>query len=142
MGYDLRPRNKKVKGICIGAFSWPIILQVSGAGYVIGYGEGRTPASYVYQPDKRGASPVSNDGYYISSEEAKMMSVIIRGFLSVCRFVNKEWEAMPEDQRLHDQNYRTLEGKLLYKQPYHEDRLKQFEQFADFAEKSKGFYVD
>lgn len=59
MGYDLTAKNKKVEGISIGAFSWPIILQETGAGYVIGYGAGRTPARYVYQNGNSG-SPVSN----------------------------------------------------------------------------------
>ena len=38
MGYTLVPRNKKVDDIDIGAFSWPIVLQETGAGYLLGYG--------------------------------------------------------------------------------------------------------
>jgi hypothetical protein len=142
MGYDLVPKNKAVKGISFGAFWWPIMLQETGMGYVLGYGAGRTPASYVYIPDKRGASPVSNDGYSVSSKEASMMAAIARGFVSVNRFIQKEWDVIPEDQKTTDWEYKTHEGKLLYNRPWHEDRLKQIEAFADFAEKSKGFKID
>ena len=142
MSYDLVPKNKEVKEMSVGAFVWPIILQETGMGYVLGYGEGRSPGSYVYKPDKRGASPASNDGYFVTSREAKMMAAVGRGFISVNRFINKEWDAMPEDKRKKDLEYKTHEGKLLYKQPWHEDRLKQIENFCDFAEASKGFRIN
>lgn len=84
MGYYLKPRNKKVEPIRIGAFSWPIILQITGAGYIIGYGKGKGPASYVYQTGGIG-SPVSNDGYSISAFESKAMARAAWGFASVKR---------------------------------------------------------
>lgn len=142
MGYDLVPKSKDVEEISIGAFSWPIILQETGMGYVLGYGEGRSPGQYVYIPDKRGASPASNDGYFVTSSEAKMMAAVGRGFVSVQRFINNEWDAMPEDQRKRDLEAKLIDGRKLYKQPWHEDRLKQIEQFCDFAEKSKGFKIN
>ena len=142
MSYDLSPRNKKVKEVRVGAFSWPMILQETGAGYILGYGEGRSPASYVYRPDSRGASPVSNDGYRVSALEAAGMAACFRGYVSVNRFINKEWEAMPETEREYNKNYKTHDGKTLYKQGMHEDRLKQMEDIADFFEKSQGFKID
>lgn len=140
MSYDLYPINKKIKEMSIGAFMWPIMLQETGAGYVVGYGSGRSPASYVFSPDKKGASPVSNDGYKISALEAKMMATVIRGYLSVQRFVNKEWDEMEEYRRKDLQETLSC-GKYLYRQYFHEDRLKQFERFAEFAEQSKGFKI-
>ena len=142
MGYDFRPRNKKIDGFHFGAFLWPMFLQETGMGYVVGYGAARSPESYVYHPDKRGASPVSNDGYAISSEEAKMMARIARGFISVNRFINKEWETYPEDERKRLQETMAYNNVPLYKTGWHEDRLKQLESFAEFAEKSKGFKID
>lgn len=141
MGYDLSPKDKKAGDFSMGAFFWPIMLQETGMGYVLGYGAGRTPGSYVYIPDKRGASPASNDGYFVTATEAKMMATVGLGFVSVQRFLIKEWKALPEEEHKKQWDYKTHEGKLLYNQPWHEDRLKQIEQFCEFAEKSKGFKI-
>lgn len=141
MGYDLRANNKKIETFSIGAFSWPIILQETGMGYVLGYGEGREPASYVYQTGNIG-SPASNDGYKVSSAEAKAMAMVARGFVSVQRFIKKTWDEMPEDERKRTQEIKNHDGtKPLYKQAWHEDRLKMIEKFAEFAEQSKGFSI-
>lgn len=141
MGYDLYANNKKTNSISIGAFSWPFILQETGAGYVLGYGEGRTPGSYIYQKRGNHGSPVSNDGYKVTSTEAKMMAQVMRGYISVQRFINKEWNELPEDQREIQKTAEFSPGKLTYKQGVHEDRLKQIEQIAEFLEKSKGFKI-
>jgi hypothetical protein len=142
MGYDLSPKNKNVKELCIGAFFWPIMLQETGMGYVLGYGAGRSPGTYVYIPDSRGASPSSNDGYNVSSTQAKMMATVGRGFVSVKRFINKEWDEMPKEEKEKALNYKGYNGQPIYQQPWHEDRLKQIEQFCDFAENSKGFKIN
>lgn len=139
MSYDLIPKNKNVKAISVGAFSWPIILQETGMGYIIGYGEGRAPATNVYQPRKE-ASPTSNDGYKISSAEAKMMAAVIKGFLSVQRFINKEWQEIPEPERQKQKDTMTC-GKHLYKGEWSEDRLKQIETIGEFFKKSGGFAI-
>jgi hypothetical protein len=141
MGYDLKPKNKKIEEFHFGVFVWPIVLQETGMGYVVGYGAGLSPATYVYKPDKIGASPVSNDGYSISSSEAKMMAIIARGFVSVQRFINKELSQYPEDEQNKMKDAKTYNGKPLYNTAWHEDRLVQIEQFANFAESSKGFRI-
>lgn len=139
MAYDLIPVNKKVKELSIGAFAWPIYLQETGMGYVLGYGQAMMPGTYVYNNGNKG-SPVSNDGYKVSSLEAKMMAKIARGFITVQRYVNKEWEAIPEEQVESLKASQTGFGPT-YRHPWHEDRLKLIEQFADFAEQSKGFKI-
>lgn len=141
MGYDLHPKNKNVEALSIGAFSWPIFLQETGMGYVLGYGAGRSPGTYVYSTGNNG-SPASNNGYKVSATEAKMMARIARGFISVQRFINKEWEAMPEDERKRGQEMKSHDGvNPLYKTGWHEDQLKKIEKFAEFAEKSGGFRI-
>jgi len=140
MGYDLIPRNKNVSELTIGAFSWPIILQETGMGYVIGYGDGKSPGSYVYRTGNNG-SPVSNDGYRVSSFEAKAMAAIARGYVSVQRFINREWEKLTEEER-HYQKTIIIDGKPLYKKGVDESRLKQIENLAEFLENSRGFRID
>lgn len=135
MGYDLKPKNKKIESLPVGGFSWPMFLQETGMGYVLGYGAGMRAGSYVYQNGNNG-SPSSNDGYKVTSMEAKMMAVIARGFVSVQRFVNKEWEEVPKAEL---PNY---EASPYYRKKMHEDHLEFLEKFADWAEQSGGFTIN
>lgn len=139
MGYTLLPINKDTEDFSPGIFTWPIMLQDTGMGYVLGYGEGRRPATYVYQDGNKG-SPVSNDGYKVTSLEAKMMAAVGRGYLNVQRFVNKEWDSLPQQIKERDEK-EVINGKPLYRKHVHEDYLKKIEAFVEFAEKSKGFKV-
>lgn len=140
MGYDLYPNNKEINGISIGALSWPMYLQETGMGYVLGYGTGFKPGSYVYSQGNNG-SPVSNDGYRVTATEAKMMAKVARGYVAVQRFVNKEWEALPEAELKYYENAKSLGEQPLYRGKMHEDHLVWLEKFADWAEKSKGFNI-
>ena len=139
MGYTLKPINKECESIDFGAFSWPIMLQDTGMGYILGYGQAKNPAQYVYQNGNMG-SPVSNDGYKVTATEAKMMARIARGYISVKEFINKEWAELSEEDREREKNFK-YEGKLLYMPETGEKFLEQLRKFADFAEKSKGFRI-
>lgn len=138
MGYDLTAKNKDVADIRIGAFSWPIILQETGAGYILGYGASKCPAQYVYHP-RGNASPASNDGFRVTSSEAKMMAKIVRGFISVKKYVNNEWDEMDEMDRKRDEW--TNDRLNIYVKYTGDNFMDICEKFADFAEKSGGFRI-
>jgi hypothetical protein len=143
MAYDLTPRKKGVKGITVGAFSWPMFLQETGAGYVIGYGEGMSPGSYVYQSNNSG-SPVSNDNYRVTSAEAKAMAMCMRGYITVSAFINKEWEEKyPNEAERKKMQAFICPGtnKLLYNTPMAQVRLEELVKIADFMEASGGFTI-
>jgi hypothetical protein len=141
MGYDLMPFNKELKSFSPGIFTWPIMLKDTGMGYILGYGEGRIPGTYVYIDGNNG-SPTSNDGYKVSATEAKMMAKVGRGYLIVQRHVNKQWDEIDPEIRRIEENAKSLDdGKPLYRKYVHEDYLKKIEAFCDFAEKSKGFKI-
>lgn len=140
MGYNLRPSKKTVNSISIGAFSWPMYLQETGAGYVVGYGSGVRPATYVYQSGKKG-SPVSNDGYYITSKESKIMACVIDGFLSVQRFMRTEIDALkPEELKQMEQANENF-GWKTYNLPMAEKHLDKLEEISKFMKESGGFRV-
>lgn len=144
MSYDLIARNKKISSIGIGAFSWPIMLQDTGMGYVLGYGANVEPASYVYQGGNNG-SPSSNDGYKVTSFEAKAMAKVARGYISVKRFINKQYEDMDEKKREFYKSslYHGENGivKKMFEQPVSEEFLQKLDVFAEFAEQSNGFKI-
>ena len=137
MSYDLHAKKKDIPDLRMGAFSWPIILEKTGAGYVLEYGKGFTPASYVYTP--RNGSPVSNDKFDVTITETKAMVLCCKGFVKVKRFVNKEWDAMsPEDRK---QSEKLNEVMKVYTPYTGEQFLEKIEQFIEFAEKSGGFRI-
>jgi hypothetical protein len=142
MGYTLTARKKgaAVEEMNVGLFTWPMYLQETGAGYVLGYGEGRSPGSYVYKSGGQG-SPVSNDGYKVSSREAKMMAAVIRGYISVQKFVNKEWDKLSPEDRERDEVATGYKGKPIYRARFHEDHLSALEKISDFMEQSGGFTI-
>jgi hypothetical protein len=139
MSYTLNPSNKKSKPISFGAFSWPILLQETGMGYVLGYGKSKDPAGYVYQSGNHG-SPVSNDGYRVTAEDAKMMARIARGYVSVKEFVNKQWETLSIEEKERAKEI-THNGKPIYTPETSQQWLSKLIEFAEFAEKSKGFKI-
>lgn len=144
MSYDLKPRNKNIEEISINAFIWPIMLQKTGMGYLLGYGSDIEPSRFIYLPRKK-TSPVSNDGFKVSSFEAKAMAQISRGYISVKKLINSKYESMTEIEKKEtlSAKYYGEKGLIqnLYEHPVDESFLKYLEKFADFAEKSQGFEI-
>ena len=138
MGYDLKPRNKELEWFSMGVFSWSWMLG-AGVGLVLGNGNSIEPAQYVYVPDKNGASPQSNDGYYVTSKQAKIMSVVAKGLVSVEKFKRAQWNGYsPErQQQMQEWNNRNK----IYNMPVREDFIDKTERFAEWSEKSGGFWI-
>lgn len=141
MGFELKAKNKELQDITAGWMSWSLFLQETGMGYVLGYGTGFKPGTYVYNNNNNG-SPVSNDGYKVTSTEAKAMAKVARGYVSVQRFVNKEWEALSEEEAKQCEESNNRHSFKIYRAKMHEDHLVWLEKFADWAEKSKGFTIN
>lgn len=136
MGYNLIPRNKKIKRLSIDAFSWSIMLDM-GMGLVISTGSAMKHATYSYIPDKKGRSPKSNDGFYVTSDKAKAMSMVAIGLINVNRFVLNEWNELSEEDKIR------YEKNEFYKKPKitSEDFFNLLERFSEFAKNSQGFYI-
>lgn len=139
MSYDLYPRKKEVDPVRYGVFMWPFILLEIGVGLVIGAGNSIRPASYRYIADKRGASPMSNDGYYVSQKNAKLMAAVARGWSVVERGKRSEWEALSEEDQKRMEEW-NKEFKT-YDLPAHSETIEKVEKFAEFAIKSGGFRI-
>lgn len=138
MGFDLKPRNKELEWLTIGAFSWPWMLD-AGLGLVLGTGKAIKPAEYSYIPDKKGASPQSNDGYYVTSKQAKIMSVVAKGLVQVERFKSKQWNDLTAETQ---QDMREMNDKYkIYNLPVREDFIDKVEKFAEWSKKSGGFWI-
>jgi len=136
MGYDLIPRNKKIKSLCIGAFSWPVMLDM-GIGLIISTGPAMRPAAYSYIPDKKGRDPNSNDGFYVNSDQAKAMSMVADGLICVNKFIMREWDKLSEEDKKQYEKYEFYKKPKIIK----EDFYNLLERFSEFAKNSQGFYI-
>lgn len=139
MSYDLVPRNKELEPLYFGAFSWSWMLR-AGVGLVIGTGDSIVPASYRYMPDKRGRDPNSNDGFHVTSKQAKLMAEVAKGLLSVEYGKHKEYEEASAAERERWDAPGSL-GTGLYHLPVRKDFLEKVERFVEWAPKSGGFWI-
>ncbi|MFR0993172.1 MAG: hypothetical protein ACLSGQ_00950 [Parabacteroides distasonis] len=137
MGYDLIPKKEGVASKNGMIFTWPVILQETGAGYLFGYGMNTfDPGRYIYDGSRPDGSPVSNDGFDVSKEDALIMARLFRGYVFVKRGLVEEWNKMPEKEKIQIQ---SLLGKRVT--PPAEDFLAKIEALADFCEQSEGFNI-
>jgi len=136
MGYDLRPRNKKVDGFSMGAFSWSWMLE-NGVGLPVGYGPGFAPAQFIYRARPDGLCIGYNDGARVTAAEAKEMAKVARWVADYQDDLYAQWMKEPEEsrQRMQDNTNR------LYKCPVRRDFVEKVRAFAEWAEKSGGFTV-
>lgn len=135
MGYDLVARRKDSEDFYMGAFSFPTMLDL-GVGLVINTGAGVESFRYYYIPDKKGNSPQSNDGYYVTSKQAKMMSFLVYKVVWLQRERTKEWREFSEQEQKFYSEELKLSGI-----PIREDFIDKIEKFADWAKDSGGFWI-
>jgi len=139
MGYNLIPRNKKLNKFYFESFSFDWMLD-AGVGLVLGTGKSIEPASFRYIPDKKGRCPRYNDGFYVTSKQAKIMSVVAKGLVSVERGKWDEWNCLSEEKQksMKEANNQYLH---LYILPVREEFIEKVEKFTEWAEKSSGFKI-
>lgn len=136
MGYDLIPVNKEAGSPSGMISTWPQILNETGACYLFGYGNNTMKAGfYIYNRERGPGSPVSNDGFKVSSSEAKAMAKLFRGYVHVKRAIREEGEKMDSEEKAVYSKFSW------YKEPPCEAFIKKVEELAEFCEKSKGFII-
>ena len=118
-------------------FTWPVILNETGACYLFGYGDHTfSPGKYIYDGSRKDGSPVSNDGFEVTKEEACIMARLFRGYVSVKRGLKEEWDQLSEQERI---KIKSMLGKKA--EPPAEEFLHKIEMLADFCEQSEGFNI-
>ena len=137
MGYDLIPKKKGVDSKRGMIFTWPAILNETGACYLFGYGSFEfDPGKYVYDGSRKDGSPVSNDGFEVTQEEAHIMAKLFRGYVSVKRALREEWNKKTKNEQIRIKSF--LGDKV---EPPAEEFLHKVEMLADFCEQSEGFNI-
>ncbi len=82
---------------------------------------------------------MSNDGYYVSPKNAKIMAIVARGWVLVERGKRDEWEELSEEEQKRMEEW-NKEFKT-YKLPASGEFIDKVEAFANFAETSGGFRI-
>ncbi len=137
MGYDLIPKKKG--GDCKSGmiFTWPVILNETGACYLFGYGDHTfSLGKYIYDGSRKDGSPVSNDGFEVIKEDAIIMARLFRGYVSVKRALREEWDKKPENEQVM---IKSVLGEKA--EPPAEEFLQKVENLAEFCEQSEGFNI-
>ena len=134
MGYTMIPLKKNAYSIDGNIFTWPMALNLTGAGYLLGYGENTiSPGQYFYKP--RNGSPVSNDGFKVTATEAKTIAKIFRGYISTKKSIREEFE------KLSDLQKEWIRKDRPHDVPPGEEFLDKIEKIAAFCEQSGGFRI-
>lgn len=137
MGYDLTPRKKDVLSKNGMLFTWPRILNETGACYLFGYGTNPlSPGQYIYNGSRGPGSPVSNDGFKVTNEEAKIMAKLFKGYVFVKRGIMEEWEKKTGDEKALILSFNNQN------EPLSVEFINKVEELAEFCEQSGGFTID
>lgn len=139
MGYDLYAKNKDAGEFHFGAFSWPWLLD-AGVGLAIGQGPGFSPASYFYQPDRKGRDPMSNDGFHVKAADAKLMARLARVVVDLEKNRAEAFDKLPTETKAELSSFGSRTAHI-YKMPVRDDFRQKALEFADWAEKSGGFTI-
>lgn len=139
MGYDLIPRNKAAGDFYMGAFSFPTMLQACSYLWPVAFGKAEFYA--INEAPRRGNKPLeclmSNDGYYVTAEEAKIMARLVKNFVRVQRCALDE-QTEDATSRERPSTGDVPEWPLVVGRA---DFLDKFDKFADWVVKSKGFWI-
>lgn len=141
MGADLYALRDDVSPFHMGAFSWSWMLN-AGVGLPIGCGPSEA-GSFVYTPrdaDDHDSCPHYNDGFPVSSDEARAMALCAWGLTVVERYKRQAWEARSEQERARIEDLRYSDPARAVV-PVRADFVDKAEAFAWWAWASGGFRV-
>lgn len=157
MGYDLKPTNTKAGPFHFGAFSFPVLLEACGALFPCIHNGGQWYCAFGVDPRMPQGDDypriLSNDGFRVTRDEARLMARIARNYVAIQRSLPD-----PTPEELASAGVRQkvsfkredVEALLLramsgarehWPQKIRPDFTDQFERFAEWAERSKGFEI-
>lgn len=137
MGYDFHAVNKELDHFHMGAFLWPYFLEQCGA-YFLCMSHG---AKYYFVSGIDERMPegddyprlISNDGFPVTDEEAKVLSRIARNYVTIQRGL--------EDQSEKEDDLLKPVYMQIWPRKVRENWIDHLEKFADWMEQSQGFEI-
>ena len=152
VGYDFRPKNPEAGDFHLGAFSFPVLLEACGYLFSSIQRGGQWYCAFGNDPRMGDKYPMilTNDGFVVTEEEAKIMARIARNLVLIQRTLpdenlGKGMSSQPSFKRedveklliaaMHDRKPDIWPLKI------RPDFVDKFEKFADWMEKSGGFEI-
>ena len=152
MGYDFRPVNPDAGDFHLGAFSFPVLLEACGYLFSSVNRGGQWYCAFGNDPRMGENYPMilSNDGFKVTEEEAKIMARIARNVVLIQRTLPDEnlgegYASKPSFKR--EDVEKMLMKAMSDAEPgpwpikIRADFVDKFEKFADWMEKSGGFEI-
>lgn len=127
MGYDLKPRNKKLGNLHLSGGTWPTIAQSFGM-----YFDHLITRNGYVSWDKSYPYILYNDGYRVSASDARILSRMARNFA-------KLQSALPDTWNEENINHPYNPGRDLLK--CSDSITNSIKEFANWAERSRGFRI-
>lgn len=118
----------------------------AGMGLVYGYGPGIYPGTWVVSgtvapddPSQSLSCLTLNDGFFVGAEKARAMAHQARLIVDYQRRLMQQWEGLTDEQRCDIE--KNGMSRSIYNRPVRSDFVDRAEAFADWAGKSRGFYI-
>jgi hypothetical protein len=156
MGYDLKADNAAAKSFHFGAFSFRVLLAECGLLWPVAHNGGQWYCVWGADPRMPEGDTyprlLSNDGFHVTADEARIMARVARNFVAIQR-------SLPEDNRgrlttktqVEFRKADVMEMLMLamsgarktgpWPEKIRDDFTDMFERFADWVEKSGGFEI-
>ncbi len=157
MSYDLRPKNKKAGEFTFGAFSFPVLLEACGYLFACIHNGGQWYCPFGVDPRMPAGDAypriLSNDGFPVTAEEARIMARVARNVVAVQRTLpdptpeelvgaGMKQKTVFERKDVEELLIRAMSGAAEHwPLKIRSDFTDRFEQFADWAERSGGFAI-
>jgi len=144
VGYDFVPRNKAAGGFYLGAFSFPVALQACNYLWPAVFGAVEFYA--LNDPcwgtkDPSSCPPImTNDGFYVSAEEARIMARLIKNFVRIqkCALKEQTQASKQADGPITQDDTAVRKWPLVVTRT---DFLDKFGAFSEWLVKSRGFWI-
>ena len=121
MSYDFNPRDKSVENFSINEFGYEWLID-HGMGAILDCGN--LPDDLCHWCSElainAGRSPLNNEGYYVTAEEARAISLWARGTANHCE-ITEDHRALTEENPVFG--------------------ISRLRRLAEFCERSRGFWI-
>ena len=153
MSYDLRAANTDIDDFTLGAFSFPVLLEACGYLFPCIHNGGRWYCVFGADPRMpkgcKYPALLSNDGFKVTADEAKIMARIARNLVEVQR-------SLPDDNATNDMRSKSTftkddlhilmnamhgNGPEPWPVKIRTDFTDKFQAFAEWADLSGGFEI-
>jgi len=158
MSYDLIPVNEDAGDFRFGAFSFPVLLEACGCLFACIHNGAKWYCAFGTDPRMPEGDDyprlLSNDGFAVTAEEARIMARVARNFVAIQRTLPEPSPAelagagLKQKVEFRREDVETMLMRAMgggsagpWPMKIRDDFTATFEKFADWADRSDGFAI-